>query len=148
MSSRLFTSELHREAIIRHTSPSARGALILLIDDEESARDATALFLRIDNHEIVSVGSAADALDQLQLMSRPPDIIVTDFNLGGDVTGAELIQHVRAAIQKEIPAVLITGDKYRAAARSGSVSNLTIFQKPVDAEHLAQTIRSLVFDRS
>lgn len=100
----------------------------------------------MDQHEIVSVGSAAEALDQLQLMTRPPDVIVADFNLGGDVTGAELIQHIRASLQKEVPAVLITGDKHRAAARSASVSNLTIFEKPVDAEELAATIRLLTVE--
>jgi CheY-like chemotaxis protein len=53
----------------------------LLVDDAASVRNATALFLSMDGHEVRSAGSPEEALTVVQQWERSPDVIVSDFQL-------------------------------------------------------------------
>lgn len=122
----------------------ARVGRILLVDDEASVRDATALFLQMDGHEVRSAGSPEDALLVLEQWAQSPDVIVSDFQLNTALSGADLIEKLRELQHREIPAVVLSGDTMRVSPRCASIASCRVFHKPVDAEGLSAHIRKVL----
>lgn len=122
----------------------ARAGRILLVDDEASVRDATALFLKMDGHEVMSAGSPEEAFRVVQQWEQSPDVIVSDFQLNANLTGAELIEELRKLRQCEIPAVVLSGDTMKVSPRCASITACRVFHKPVDAEELSAHIRKVL----
>lgn len=125
-------------------SGSARAGRILLVDDEASVRTATALFLTMDGHEVRSASSPEEALHVFERWVDAPDVIVSDFQLNAALSGADLIEHLRELRQREIPAVVLSGDTIRVIPRCASIAACRVFHKPVDAEELSAHIRKVL----
>src|SRR5215510_6341511 len=85
------------------TNPAARGASILVVDDNELNRDALACLLRLQQYE---VESAADGQEALSLIhTRGFDLVVLDIEMPG-VTGLEVLTQIRAGRnQTDLPVI-------------------------------------------
>jgi len=81
-------------------------AKVLLVDDEEIVRHATAEMLRDVGYLVEEAASAAQALASLR-SGEPTEVLVTDYLMPG-MTGAALIAELRAS-GYFIPVLLITG---------------------------------------
>jgi CheY-like chemotaxis protein len=125
-------------------SSIARSGRILLVDDEASVRNATALFLTMDGHEVRSAASPEEALRVFRQWELSPDVIVSDFQLNATLNGAELIEELRRLRQSDIPAVVLSGDTMKVSPRCASITACRVFHKPVDAEELSIHIRSVL----
>lgn len=125
-------------------SSMARAGRILLVDDEASVRNATALFLTMDGHEVKSAGSPEEAFHVVQQWEQSPDVIVSDFQLNAPLSGADLIEQLRKLRQREIPAVVLSGDTLKVNPRCASITACRVFHKPVDAEELSAHIRKVL----
>jgi signal transduction histidine kinase/ActR/RegA family two-component response regulator len=79
---------------------------VLLVDDEELVRFATGEMLRELGHQVVDVGSGAEAIDQLA-KGLSVDAVVTDYKMPR-MDGAELARRIRES-QPSLPVLLITG---------------------------------------
>ena len=123
--------------------PSLDGIRVLLVEDETDARELMEVVLRYADGEVVSVGSAAAALDALG--TARPDVLLVDIVMpGGD--GYWLLDQVRAleGAARALPAIAVTArtrihDKARALG-AGFQAYLT---KPVDPLQLCRLIRDL-----
>lgn len=106
---------------------------ILLVDDEELVRRATADMLRDMGHEVIEASSAALALETL---AERDDIrlIVTDYLMAG-MRGSELIQRARK-IRGDLRALLITG----YARFTGDDAGVMRLAKPFRAADLAREV--------
>lgn len=122
----------------------ARAGRILLVDDEAAVRDATALFLQMDGHEVKAAASPEEAVLVLHQWGQSPDMIVSDFQLNASLNGAELIEQLRKLRQREIPAVVLSGDTLKVSPRCASITACRVFHKPVDAEELSAHIRKVL----
>ncbi len=87
-----------------------RAAKVLLVDDEDLVRTATADMLRDIGYVVVEVSSASQALSAIRA-GVDADVLVSDYLMPG-MTGGQLISELRAAGNR-IPALLVTG--YAAA---------------------------------
>jgi PAS domain S-box-containing protein len=97
------------------------GARILLVDDEELVRVATAEMLRELGYEVLEAGSGAAALERLR--DGPlPDLLVTDYLMPG-MTGAELAR-AAARHRPDLPVLVITGYADVADAAVGHLPRL------------------------
>ena len=101
-------------------------ARVLLVDDEEIVRQATAEMLRDLGYLVEEASSAAQALAALR-SGKQTEVLVTDYLMPG-MTGAGLIAELRAAGQ-QMPVLLITG----YAPAGGDV--------PADVPRLAKPFR-------
>jgi PAS domain S-box-containing protein len=109
---------------------------VLLIDDEELVRAATAEMIRDLGHEVVDASGAAEGL---ALLSRglTVDVVVTDYMMPG-IDGGELARRV-AATHPEVSVLLITG--YTGPA--DDVLHLPRLSKPFGQAELASALASL-----
>lgn len=115
-----------------------RAARLLLVDDEELVRVATADSLREFGYEVTEAASAAHALSQVRDGLRP-DLVVTDHMMPG-MTGAQLANELRALVP-DVPVLLITG---YANLRPDELNDLPVLAKPFRMTDLVARVEALL----
>jgi DNA-binding response OmpR family regulator len=70
-----------------------RGKRILLVDDEQSIRDAYAMLLGTDDHQVIPAADASQALDLFR--AGQFDLVITDFEMPG-MKGNELAVKIKS----------------------------------------------------
>lgn len=115
-----------------------RQATILLVDDEELVRVATADMLGDLGYEVIEANSGAEALRLLRLGDEP-DLMITDYLMPG-MNGVQLIENARA-IAPAMQVMLITGYSTVAEGPGASVARLA---KPFRQSDLAALVADLL----
>lgn len=126
-------------------TPTLDGVTVLVVDDEEDAREAMAVLLGQAGARVVSVGGAADALEALD--REHPDVLLSDIAMPGE-DGYALIRRVRARAGEKggrIPAAALTAyatlEDRAKAIRAGFDEHIP---KPVDPTRLIGAVALLV----
>ncbi|WP_243451162.1 ATP-binding protein [Sphingosinicella sp. CPCC 101087] len=109
---------------------------ILLVDDEQLVRAATADMLRELGHSVTEARGGLDALTKLPDLDI--DIVVTDYTMP-QMNGAELAQRIRES-RPELPLLLITG----YAGPAEGAPDLPRLDKPFRRADLAAAIERVV----
>lgn len=113
--------------------PSAGNALqgrrVLVVDDDELVRDSAAGLLGSWGCTVLTAASAAQAIAQLD--GRAPDLVITDFHLGGGEQAADVLASVRDAFSGEIPAIVLSGDVTPPTRERARELGLPLLDKPV-----------------
>jgi PAS domain S-box-containing protein len=120
------------------------GIKVLVVDDESDARDLVRRVLSDCHAEVLTAGSANDAL--LLIKNEKPNVLVSDIGMP-DVDGYELLKRVRTLEQsrgERIPAIALTAfarseDRTRAL-RAGFLVHVS---KPVEPSELVATVASV-----
>jgi PAS domain S-box-containing protein len=122
--------------------PAARGRLILL-EDNQSVRAATELFLNLEGYEIRSAATAAEA-EKLFAEVGPDDLFISDYRLDGKQTGLEVLARLRAVKAWTVPAILLSGDlESMLRAVKSPIARCRFLSKPVDTQALLAAIAEL-----
>jgi DNA-binding NtrC family response regulator len=112
---------------------------ILVVDDEQDARELIAAVLVQAGYTAEVAGDGFEALSKLE--QALPDLVLSDVQMPG-MMGPDLIQHVRR-VRGDIPVILFTGTETRdlctAAEGYGAIACL---EKPVNLEELIWTIET------
>jgi PAS domain S-box-containing protein len=124
--------------------PSLQGLKVLVVDDEADTRELVGEVLKECGSEVITSGSAAEALVALEQFK--PDILISDLGMP-DEDGYSLISKIRALPPErggQIPAAALTAyaraeDRMRVL-RSGFQFHLP---KPVDSAELVTVVASL-----
>lgn len=121
--------------------PKLDGLRILFVDDDESTREATTVYLTSFGAQVLSVDSVQKALKALE--SFHPNILVSDIAMP-DEDGYDLIRKVRKLTESkehDIPAIALTAfataEDAQQALQAGFQAHLA---KPVEANYLARAI--------
>jgi CheY-like chemotaxis protein/two-component sensor histidine kinase len=80
-------------------------ACVLLVDDDAMVRETHEEVLRTGGHEVVTVGSAVEAVEKCR--ERRFDLVITDLSMPG-MTGLELATEVKR-LHPDVPVVLLSG---------------------------------------
>jgi len=120
------------------------GAVIVVIDDDNSIQEAMSMMLA--NLGLLSVcAETVDwALDELAERNLEPDLILADYRLRDHVTGDNAIKQMREAIDADIPGMIITGDTSPERVSELNATGFDILYKPVDAKTLHQKIGEML----
>lgn len=111
------------------------GPLVLHVEDDAAIARAIGGMLRRAGYEVVSVATAEGAF--LELGARRFDVIVSDFNLAGIGSGADVL-----AAAGSTPFVFLTSDD-----RAGSYGVLRL-EKPCAPAAIRAAIESLLARRA
>lgn len=126
-----------RPAAAAHESA---GAVILLVEDDDAVRRATELYLRAIGHVPIAAASRREAESAIARSGRPPDLIISDYHLGGGETGVDAIVAARRQLGRTLPAVLLSGDTSVAPQELSGLPACRVLNKPVDVEQLSSAI--------
>jgi signal transduction histidine kinase/DNA-binding response OmpR family regulator len=120
------------------------GVRVLVVDDDEDARELIARVLSESRAEVVIAGSAAEALSLLE--NQRPQVLVSDIGMP-DMDGYELLRRVRARGTPPgdlrpiaLTALARTEDRTRALL-AGFLMHLS---KPVEPSELVATVAAVV----
>jgi PAS domain S-box-containing protein len=120
------------------------GLHVLVVDDEQDARELLQEMLRESGCKVSTASSTAEALARLR--EERPDVLISDIGMPEE-DGLTLIRRIRALNQDEgggIPAIALTayaGAASRAQTRQAGFD--THLAKPVRAEELLEAIEAL-----
>jgi DNA-binding NtrC family response regulator len=109
---------------------------ILVVDDNKSVLEATALFLELSGFTVTTCSDSTKALDMLGELE--PDLLITDVCMP-EVTGTQLATTMRR-FAVDIPVIIMTGyaevDMVIEAIRQNVFD---VIKKPYSPEYLAAT---------
>ncbi|MBI3223309.1 MAG: response regulator [Nitrosomonadales bacterium] len=120
-------------------STSLAGKRLLIVDDDALVLESTTAILNSWGCK-VSAAASLEAVQKLLVDGAAWDLIISDYQLGNDVTGLDVIETVRQHLNKVIPCILISGDTSPAVLKLASVAGHHLLHKPVKPAKL----RSLV----
>lgn len=133
------------EAAAPAAMPSFRGASVLVVDDEEDARELVRRILADRGAEVRTAGSAEEALRLIA--EAAPSVLVSDIGMPG-TDGYGFIRRLREerpGSARDLPAIALTAfarseDRTRALL-AGFQSHIA---KPVEAAELVATVASML----
>jgi PAS domain S-box-containing protein len=132
--------------IASHPLPGASADIvrlpILLVEDDARVRNATRMLLKVEGHQVTTAASLTEAVAAAE---KTPDIglLVTDYHLGDDDTGVQVITEVRKRLGAQLPAILITGDTSSAMRDLQCDDRLRTASKPINPDELLALIHEL-----
>ena len=72
-----------------------------------------------------------------------PALILCDYNLSGPMNGVESIKSLRAALARNPPAIVMTGDTREKTMQVVAPHGLSVLVKPFPADELIQLMKRL-----
>ncbi len=130
------------EFLATKTLKNQQKSRILIVDDEEVARDNMGLYFKALGHTVQMAANGIDALRQIEASTRF-DIIITDLKMD-KMDGLTLIEKV-AKISPETGVIMVTGyatvSNAVDAMRKGATHYLS---KPVQLDELKSTVEEIL----
>jgi signal transduction histidine kinase/CheY-like chemotaxis protein len=112
----VFSIELQRAPDVLPASPAqpASGTAlsrlkVVLVDDDVEIRDSMGLLLESWGCRTVAGGTVAEIERQLSDQRITPDALIVDYRLADAMSGLQVVERMRAAFGKQLPALIITG---------------------------------------
>jgi PAS domain S-box-containing protein len=115
---------------------------VLVIEDEASVRSALNRLLKLRGIHSFIVATGDDALSLVAEGIRP-DLVLTDYNLGGPMSGVESIEALRSALAWNVPAIVMTGEIQSKTIEAIASRDVSVLIKPFLAEELLQLMTRL-----
>ena len=117
---------------------------ILIVEDDPEVRSLLELVLNEDGHHITIAAGAGAALALMADGTSQPDLLLTDYNLPGGMSGLQLTSNLREKLQREIPVIILTGDISTDTLREIALKKCVQLNKPVRLAELTQVIQRLL----
>ena len=116
------------------------GRLTVLVDDDAIVLMGLQMILAEWGYEVLSAGSADQAMDRLARQDRRPDIVIADYRLREGRIGTEVILRVRERYGADIPGVILTGETGPDCLRDAAEHGLSVIHKPVTPRELGAAV--------
>jgi signal transduction histidine kinase/FixJ family two-component response regulator len=133
------------EPVRIYPAQSLNAVHVLAIDDDEAVRQGMADLLGSWGCTVDTADSITQALELAQ--QHPPAIVISDYRLRAQRTGAQAVAVLRALLGQNLPALLISGDTAPERLREAVASGVPLLHKPVNPEHLFQLIAQAINQR-
>ena len=118
---------------------------VLLVEDDDLVRHALRRLLASDGRECVAAASAEDAQQLLTL--HAPSFVITDLNLGGRLSGIDLLVWMRRSPRlRDVQTLLMTGDdpdETRLRLDAEGLRAVDVLSKPFDRGALTRLLARL-----
>jgi signal transduction histidine kinase len=129
-------SHIMAQAGSAQTPRMLAGLRVCLIEDDQNVLMATATLLRKWGCEVATFSGLPDA-------SMRFDLLITDFDLGTEVSGADCIRHLRQNTGRDVPAIIMTGHDVRRVQEQMGDSATPVLSKPVQPAELRSLLLAL-----
>lgn len=121
---------------------SLSGKHILVIDDERGILEGMIKLLENWGCQVTVAESKNEALDKLRdnKKTNPLDLIIADYRLRNNKTGAEAITCIQEFLKRKISAIIITGDTSEQLLQEATQQGFYLLHKPVAPARLRSVI--------
>jgi two-component system, sensor histidine kinase len=156
MQSRDAPTDVAASAATAMTAPSSEslfGCSIYLIENDDQVVRALSEML-LDAGAIVQSFMTAEAALDAARSTTSVDVVISDYRLGGAIDGVEAVVQLRSIWQRDIGAIVLTGDTgIKDLARidaklhtSDTPSRTRLLHKPIPAAQLIDAVRAVQTD--
>jgi CheY-like chemotaxis protein len=122
--------------------PPSNVGVVLVVDDDPFICSVVATFLRREGRAVRTYPDADAALAELELVTEPIDMVLTDISMPGELDGIDLAA-LLARRRPEIPVVLMSGSA-GSLARGGRASGVwATLAKPFTLDELGDAIAAV-----
>jgi two-component system CheB/CheR fusion protein len=115
-------------------------ASILVIEDDPTIRELLELLLSGAGYRPIGVADGVVAISS----SQCPELIIADFNLPNGPDGVETILQLQLKFERQIPAIVLTGDISTKTLGAIASHDCTHLDKPVDAGELLRVVAQVL----
>lgn len=120
------------------------GGVILVVEDDPEVRELLDQFLKDEGHRTAVAPDGVVALDMVARGTIRPDLILADYNLPNGMSGLETVTKLREKLNRQIPAVFLTGDISTETLRELALHGCLQLNKPVKLKLLTEAIQRLL----
>jgi PAS domain S-box-containing protein len=106
--------------------------LILVVDDDPIVLNATETLLEALHYEAVCAESVEDAIELVRQYGAKIRMALLDYRLPGEWDGIQLLKIIRDILQRNLPAVLVSGDTSIDRLKQVRLSGLPLLHKPIE----------------
>ena len=127
-------SDVKKSKTIEAITPQIlTGAHVLVIDDEKEILDGMIQLFESWDCKTTVAESEAEALEKLKKAEnkRPIDLIIADYRLRDNKTGAEAIVGIQSFLKRKVSAIIITGDTSEQRLKEATQKGFYLLHKPV-----------------
>jgi signal transduction histidine kinase len=123
---------------------NTRGAVVLLIENDEVALDAMRQVLDRWSCQTLSARSLEELTPQLAKLEGPPDIILVDYHLDQGQTGLAALKSLRETVGPDVPAIVMTGDRGLDTVAEVMTAGCELMHKPIKPAELRALMAHLL----
>lgn len=123
----------------KHASELLSGIQVLLIEDEDTVLLATKMSLEYLGAVVYPALNREEAIKVVKAKSL--DIIVTDYRLGGQLTGLDLAVQLNQIWELDVPIIVVSGEMQASLQEEVLRHRAWFMSKPLEADQLAAKIR-------
>jgi PAS domain S-box-containing protein len=116
---------------------------VLVIEDDTSGRTALTRVLKLRGISAIGVATTSEAVALIEQTGLSPDLILCDYNLPGPMDGVASIQALRAALARNLPAIVMTGDIREKTMEVVAAHGLSVLIKPFPTDELIRLVNRL-----
>ncbi|MBT9495190.1 MAG: response regulator [Paucibacter sp.] len=120
------------------------GSFVVIVDDDRDNREALDALCSQWGMHTLSAASLEQACEQVTRHLRVPDLIISDFNVGAQGDGCDVILRLRELLGEQVPAIIVTADTGDGARQRAWACGAALFSKPANAERLLEGIRGAI----
>ncbi len=126
-------------------SLEGRRARILVVDDDPTVARATRLLLDLEGHDAEWLAGVEDWRRWLAARPAAPDLIIAEVRLRSALGGIDAIREIRAALRRNVPALLVTGDTSpRTTQAAQACEGCELLRKPVIPEVFLERVNRML----
>ncbi|UPJ79776.1 response regulator [Bradyrhizobium sp. 183] len=140
-------SELGESAISERIGGEFVERFVLLIEDDESLREAARDLLErwgIEVHSAVDLETARVLLDKV---GKSPHLIISDYSLRGE-RGTDVVDAIRSHLGRAVPAIIMTADTDPTLMTQLAQRSFPVLVKPVSPPRLRVLMHNLLYEPS
>jgi PAS domain S-box-containing protein len=120
-----------------------RAPLVLLVDDDAGVRAATTMLLKVEGYRALAAASLSEAVEFAR-HNPALALLISDYHLREGETGMHVIAAVRIALQRDLPAIVVTGDTSSTVRGINPADGVHLVSKPIDADQLLTLLKTLL----
>ncbi len=117
---------------------------MLLVDNDPNVLEAMRTLLERWQCDVRAAIGTDAALDHLGDTAWLPDIILADQHLDQGELGSETVNQIRAYLQRNVPALIITADASDEMERIARATGVELMRKPVQPAQLRALLAHLL----
>jgi signal transduction histidine kinase len=117
---------------------------IILIENDPASAEAMTALLERWGCDMVTTTSANEAIERIGALNEAPHAIIADLHLDGGRSGIDAVNTIRARIDADVPAIIVTADYSLAAEKEAALYGLEILRKPVKPAEMRSLLSFLL----
>lgn len=114
---------------------------VIVIEDDTLVLEGLRLLLESFGYKVTATCTGEEALALLRDQGRPPDLILSDYNLQNGERGDQCINYLRLAFGLSIPGILLTGSTVPGPLKEIYRNGFCVLHKPITPEALLRAVK-------